>query len=163
MRMKKPSRASIDEVRITRKDHAATIEHADPTVSTVHLTIGPQISSMSDSDILELLNATIEAQDRLASEYDHTLIEIPPGRPQIRFHESCDQWVPRGDVLRCHIEDDEAGELVVCIDDQELSLHEFGKLLRTHAGWGMRISFVPEDRVAEQPEIEVREPGKDER
>jgi hypothetical protein len=101
-------------------------QHGDPTVSTVHL----------------------------AAEYDHTLIEIPPGRPQIRFHEGSEQLVPRGDVLRCHIEDDEAGQ-----DDQELSLH----LLRTHAGWGMRISFVPEDRVADQPEIEVREPGEDER
>jgi hypothetical protein len=68
--------------------------------------------------------------------------------------------VPRGDVLRCHIEDDEAGEVVVYVDDQELGLHEFGKLLRTYAGWGMRISFVPQDRVAEQPEIEVREPSE---
>jgi hypothetical protein len=33
--------------------------------------------------------------------------------------------VPRGYVLRCHIEDDEAGQ-----DDQELSLHEFGMLLK---------------------------------
>jgi hypothetical protein len=160
--MKEPRRASIDEIRITRKDHVATIVHADPTVSTVHLTIGPQIG-MSDSDILDLLNATIEAQDRLAAEYDHTLIEIPPGRPQIRFHEGSEQWVPRGDVLRCQLEDDEAGELVIYVDDQELSLHEFGKLLRTYAGWGMRISFVPEDRVDEHPEIEVREPDEDER
>ena len=125
MRIKKPRRASIDEVRITRKDHAATIEHADPTISTVHLTVGPQIGSMSDSDILDLLNATIEAQDMLVAEYDHTLIELPPGRPQIYFHEDSEQW----------------------------SLHEFGKLLRTHVGWGMRISFVPEDRVDEHPEI----------
>jgi hypothetical protein len=117
---------------------------------------------MTDSDILDLLNATIAAQDRLAAEYDHTLIEIPPGRPQIRFHEGSGQWVPRGDVLRCHIEDDEGGELVVYVDDQELSLHEFGRLLTTYAGWGMRISFVPEDRVAEQPEVEVREPDEDE-
>jgi hypothetical protein len=95
------------------------------------LTIGPQIGSMTNSDILDLLNATIEAQDRLAAEYDHALIEIPPGRPQIRFHEGSEQWVPRGDVLRCHIEDDEAGEVVVYVDDQELSLH----LLRTYAGW----------------------------
>jgi hypothetical protein len=94
--VKKPRRASIDEVRITRKDHAATIEHADPTVSTVHLTIGPQIGSMSDSDILDLLNATIKAQDRLAAECDHILIETPPGRPQIHFHEGSEQWVPRG-------------------------------------------------------------------
>jgi hypothetical protein len=31
------------------------------------------------------------------------------------------------------------------------------------AGWGMRIIFVPDDSTHEEPEIEVREPHKDER
>jgi hypothetical protein len=79
----------MDEVRITRKGDTATIEHADPTVSTTHLTIGPQLGSMNDSAILDLFNATIEAQERLASEYDHTLIKIPPGISQIRHLENC--------------------------------------------------------------------------
>jgi hypothetical protein len=35
---------------------------------------------------------------------------------------------------------------------------EFGTLLLTHGGWGMRIVFVPDDRLDEEPEIEVREP-----
>lgn len=50
------------------------------------------------------------------------------------------------------------GEPVIHIDDHELSWREFGRLLTTHAGWGMRIVFVPDDEVHETPQIEVREP-----
>jgi len=45
--------------------------------------------------------------------------------------------------------------------DRELSLAEFGRMLTTYAGWGMRIAFVPDDDVHEEPRIEVREPNKD--
>ena len=34
----------------------------------------------------------------------------------------------------------------------------FGRLLGTFAGFGMRIAFVDEDDVAEEPEIVVKEP-----
>ncbi len=37
-------------------------------------------------------------------------------------------------------------------------MQEFGKVLRTYAGWGMRICFVPEEDIGNEPEIEVREP-----
>lgn len=66
--------------------------------------------------------------------------------------------MPRSQVLRCQITDDEHGELVVHVDDRELALAEFGRLLRTYAGLGMRITFVPDDRLTDEPEIEVREP-----
>jgi hypothetical protein len=158
MRMRNPRRASLDEVRISREGDTAIIENADPAVSTAHLRVGPQLGAMSDAAVLDLFNATIEAQEILGAEHDGSLTEIPPGQPQIRYMEDADQWVPRGNVLRCHIEDDEAGELVVYIDDQALSLREFGRLLTTHAGWGMRIAFVAEDRVDQEPEIAVREP-----
>jgi hypothetical protein len=69
-----------------------------------------------------------------------------------------DQWVPRGGVLRCLIQDDEHGQVVVQIDEQALPSKQFGKLLATYAGWGMRIEFVPEDEVHRRPVIEVREP-----
>lgn len=62
-------------------------------------------------------------------------------------------------MLRCNIEDDEGGEVVICIDDQELSAEDFGRLPRTYSGWGMRVVFVPDDEVEEDPLIEVREPG----
>ena len=60
-------------------------------------------------------------------------------------------------MLRCLVEDDENGQLVVGIDDQELSLEEFGRMLTTYAGWGMRIEFVPDDQLHRRPALEVRE------
>ena len=158
MRIKKPRKASLEEVKITREGNTAAIENADPSVSVVRLSVGPALGSMNDAAVLDLFNGVIEAQHKMSMEYDDTLVEIPPGRPQIRYSEESDQWVPRGDVLRCNIEDDEAGELVVHVDDQSLNLRDFGRLLRTFAGWGMRISFVPRDRIADQPDIVIAEP-----
>ena len=51
-----------------------------------------------------------------------------------------------------------AAEGCIEIDDRELSWEEFGKLVVTYAGWGMRIAFVPEDEVHRLPRVEVREP-----
>jgi hypothetical protein len=66
-----------------------------------------------------------------------------------------------GDVLRCIIDDrGPDGEVVIQIDDQELSLREFGRLLRVHAGWGMRIAFVPEEFVTDNPTVKIRKPQK---
>ena len=85
----------------------------------------------------------------------------PPGEKQIGYHENSDQWVPRGDVLRCIIDDGGPnGEVTIRIDDQELSLREFGRLLSVHAGWGMRIAFVPEEFVTENPTVKIRKPER---
>ena len=158
MRKKAPRQASLDEVRITREGGIAVIEHADPNVSVSRVSIGPLLKTMSDAAVLDLFNRMIEAQEKIAAGYDRVAVEIPPGRPQIRFSESSGQWVPRGRILRCQIEDDEGGETTVYIDDRKLDLGEFGRLLNFYAGWGMRIAFVPADEVTEQPEIEVRDP-----
>jgi len=65
----------------------------------------------------------------------------------------------RGDVLRCVIEDGGPDcEVTIWIDDREFSLREFGRLLTTHAGWGMRIIFVPDDEIEKVHPIEIREP-----
>ena len=160
MRLKKPIRAAFDQVRITRQGPTAIIEHADATVSTTNLTIGDEIATMTDHDILAVYNDIIAAQEQLSREWDNTVTEIPPGKPQIKYNKSSDQRVPRGDVLRCIIEDDENGEAVIHIDDKELTLREFGRLLTVHAGWGMRIAFVPDDLVTERPKVKVREPRR---
>ncbi len=160
MRRKKPVRAALDQVRISRDGKAAVIEHADTTISTTHLTIGDAIDGMTDLEILNVYNSVIDAQERSLRDWDNTITEVPPGRPQIKFSPGSDQWVPRGDVLRCIIEDDERGEAVIHIDDKELTLREFGRLLTVRAGWGMRISFVPEELIAEQPTIKLREPKR---
>ena len=158
------AKRSPDEVRISRSGEAAIIAFADPTISTTHLRIGPLVQEMSDQAILDMFNDMMDVRDQLIAESENVVIEIPPGRPQIEISDLSDQWSPRGDLLRCHIDDGGPdGEITVHIDDQELSLQEFGRLLSTHAGWGMRIAFVPSELVDEEPQIQVREPRKGER
>jgi hypothetical protein len=48
MRIKKPPKASIDEVRIAREGDMATIENADPSISVARLTVGPELGSMTE-------------------------------------------------------------------------------------------------------------------
>ena len=158
MRKKRPRVADIHEVRIGRESTSAVIEYKDPTVATVHLEIGEKIRNMTDQQILDLHNEVLRAQQKLAAEHVYFAAEIPEGRPQIRYFERGDQWVPRGDVLRCVVSGGgEDGEATIYIDEHELSLREFGRLVCTHAGWGMRITFVPEDELCEEPTIHVRD------
>ena len=159
MRLRKPYVAKLNQVKIARKGETAVIEYKDKTVSAVNLHIGPELERMSDQEVLDIHNDIIRVQTQMAAQYVHVAVEIPQGSPQIVYSKECDQWVPRGDVLRCEISDGGFdGDAMVIIDDRELSLREFGRLLVTHAGWGMRITFVPDDRLAEEPDIEVREP-----
>ncbi len=70
--------------------------------------------------------------------------------------------MPRGHVLRCIIGNggESLGRATITIDDHELTAVELGRLLATYAGWGMRIVFVPDDELDEEPAIEVREPDE---
>ncbi len=158
MRKKRPCITTLDQVRITREGDGAVIEYKDPDVATVHLRIGEAVHDMTDQQILDLHNQTIRAQQKLARAYVHVAVEIPEGHPQIEYFEPGDQWTPRGHVLRCLVDDGGPnGEPTVTIDNQELSLDEFGRLLCTYAGWGMRITFVPDDEICKQPTIAVRD------
>ena len=158
MRKKRPRPASPDQVRITREGETAVIEYADPSIRVVNLRVGPSLAEMTDAEVLELFNDMLEAQAKIAASVDPALTEIPPGRPQIEYKERSDQWVPRGQVLRCHIEDDEEGKPIIHVDDVELDLKAFGGMLLTFCGFGMRIAFVDEEDVNDEPEIVVREP-----
>jgi len=161
MRPKRPIHVLIDQVRITREGGDAIIDHADTNVSGARIVIGPGIASMSDADIVEMYNDILDSQWGLLQQWDKTVVEEPPGEKQIDYHENSDQWVPRGDVLRCIIDDaGPNGEVTIHIDDQELSLAEFGRLLSVHAGWGMRIAFVPEEFITESPKVEIRKPKR---
>jgi hypothetical protein len=101
----------------------------------------------------------VDAQRKLLRGWNKTVVEVQPGKQQIEYHEDSDQWVPRGDVLRCIIDDGGPdGEVTIHIDEEELSLKDFGRLLRVHAGWGMRIAFVPEEYVTENPKVEIGDP-----
>jgi hypothetical protein len=157
MRPKKPTHVLIDQVRIARDGNDAIIDHADANLSSARIAIGAGIAAMTDADIVEMYNDILASQWATLETWDKTVVEEPPGEKQIDYHENSDQWVPRGDVLRCIIDDGGPnGEVVIHIDDQELSLADFGHLLSVHAGWGMRIAFVPKEFVTEIPIVKVR-------
>ena len=158
MRPKKAYVASMDQVRITRERDHVQIEYAEPGVEPVKLDLGPRATLMTDEEILDLLNEGIRARDSRDDEYEHVAVEVPPGLPQIRSL-GPGHWAARGDVLRCVVGDPGPdGQPVIYIDDQTLSVAELGRMLGALAGWGMRIAFVPEDQLYEDPEIEVRDP-----
>ena len=165
MRKKKPHIARLDQVRISRDAEDAIIEFRDSATATTHLTIGPQVQQMTDEEILLVFNQTIVAQIRNRDELDQYVAnELPIGSPQVEYHpDTINQWSPRGGVLRCYIEDGggEDGSLpVIHIDDREFAWDDFGKMLCTYAGWGMRIVFVPDDELEQAPKIAVREPDE---
>ena len=161
MRFKKPYIASLDQVTIKREAEYAVIDYVEPEVGGVHLKIGPEIQEMTDEEILCLHNEILETQAEMAAVYVHVAVEIPLGKPQLRWFFEGGSWTPRGDVLRCEISEDEEGETVIYIDDTALSLKEFGQVLSVFNGWGMRITIVPDDELDREPEIEVREPNNE--
>ena len=160
MRIKKPRTATMDEVIISRKGEYGIIEFREPGISTMNLKLGPKVEKMTDRQILNAYNKTVRGMEEMRRNYVHTPVEIPAGKPQIKYSAPGDQWVTRGDVLRCIIDDGGLnGEATIWIDDRELSLEEFGRLLKIHAGWGMRITFVPDDEIENVHRIEIREPN----
>jgi len=157
-RKRRPPVASLTDVTIRRKGEEAIIDFRDANIATTHFRVGPSLRRLSDQQVLDRFNKILEAERRAAARR-HTAIEIPVGHPQLRYYAVAEQWVPRGGVVRCVVDDSGPdGELVVHVDDQALSLAEFGRLLCTYAGWGMRIAFVPEDSLGLAPRIVVCEP-----
>lgn len=164
IRPRAPFVAAPEQVRISRDAHGALIEYAEENVGSVHLVLSPQeVASMTEEQILDLHNRCIEAQHTLADSFDWVAREMPPGTRQVRRDRRTGTLVPRGDVLRCHIThigDPEEGPVAIYIDDEEYSLREFGEILAMYAGWGMRVTFVPDDEVHQEPAIEVRKPKR---
>jgi hypothetical protein len=157
--------ASLDEVRITREPDGETalIEYADDAISGTHFKLGPALHTMTDAEVLERFNDMIAAMEEVRQDYKHLAIEVPIGQPQIEWSELADQWCARGDVLRCVIHDgggDDGREPLIEIDDKRLTWAEFGRMLTTFAGWGMRLVIVPDDETHERPTIRVRNPDK---
>lgn len=152
--------ARLDEVMVSREGDTAVIRYLEEGLPSTHLKIGPELAQMTDADILALCNESLRAQAELAARHKHVAVEVPLTSPQISYFAQGDQWTPRGSVLRCLI-NDEDHQAVIEIDGKELSIEEFGRMLATYSGWGMRIEFVPEDEVHRRPALEVREPEDD--
>ena len=123
-RKKRPHVGSLDEVRISRDKDAAIIEFLDGETMSVHFQLGPAATEMTDREILARFNEWLREQKAAAQAAWRPAVEIPEGKPQIEYSEGSGQWVPRGDVLRCLIDDGGPdGEATVTIDDHELNMH----------------------------------------
>jgi hypothetical protein len=157
-RKKRPGRMTLGTVKIEREGDTAILTPNDATVAVAHFRLGPRLPQMSDEEVLAGFNAMIEAQERLAEERPHVAIEVPPGQAQICFFPDSGQWVPRGGVVRCVVDTDEEGKAIVYVDEQKLTLTEFGRMVAAYAGWGMRIEFTPEGATERRPRLEVRGP-----
>ncbi len=150
---------SLDEVKITRRGDTADFEYADDEMGGMSLTLGVDVAGMSDEELVERHNDVVRRMEALVASYEHVAVEVPVGSPQVRYAADADQWVPRGHVLRCVVRDGGLdGEATIEIDDRELSLREFGRMLTTFSGWGMRLVFVPDEELQVTPMISVREP-----
>jgi hypothetical protein len=66
---------------------------------------------MTDAQLLAYWNEHIEARDEFIRTQRFTLTEIPPGKPQVEYHEQSDQWVPRGHVVRSVIVNDSPADM----------------------------------------------------
>jgi len=158
---RRPHRASPDELKISRDGDDVIIAYADDSVATTHFKLGRErIAAMTDDEIIDYWNEHLEARDAAMAEYEHVAVEVPAGRPQLEFFEQGNQWVPRGHVVRCAVmgSNGQPDEPFLTIDDRDFTPAEFARMVGTFGGWGMRIVFVPDDELHDEPVLEVREP-----
>ena len=148
---------SPDEVKITREGDTAVFTYADETTmgGGMHVKMGEKLHKMTDADLLKMHNEMAENILAARHEYDHVAVEVPPGLPQVEYDAQCETWSPKGDVLRCCIgyDPDHYNEPMVEIDDKKLTWKEFGKMLMTHEGWGMRLVLMPDDEMHKEPDF----------
>ena len=70
MRLRKPTRAIIDQVRITREGNDAIMDYADSGIAGTRFTIGPDIATMTDREIIDVFNGILAAQERLLAAWE---------------------------------------------------------------------------------------------
>ena len=161
-RPRRPHRASPDEIRITRDGDYAIIAYADDAVATTHFKMGSvKLAQMTDKQILDFWNDGIDARDRFMAAQELVAVEIPMGKPQLEYEELSDQWVPRGHVVKGIILGGEGNDIedeCITVDGKDLTVREFVRMLSTFGGWGLRLVFVSDTDIHDQPVIEVREP-----
>jgi len=158
---RRPHVASPDEVHFTRDGDFLVVEYADSRIATTQLKVGAEkLAAIKDEDLLDYWNDLQRADDESRRAFKYVAREIPLGKPQVKYFEPGDQWVPRGHVLRCvwnEYREAEPDEPCVTIDDRDFTLREFGKMLTTFAGWGMRIEFVDDEALHERPKLKVED------
>jgi hypothetical protein len=110
---KVPSISSLGQETIIRDGDGARIEYREEGIAATDLPIGPEVAAMSDREIIDFHNNRLRNDAKHAVAYQHVAFEVPLGSPQIEYFARCAQWVPRGHVLRCQIQENKCGQLVV--------------------------------------------------
>lgn len=160
---------SPDEVKISREGNSAVFTYADEAMGGgMNLKIGPEVARMTDAELLSRHNDIAESMELSRQQYEHIAVEIPVGKPQIEFNKQCQQWSMRGDVLRAYISDCTNPdtnwlEPIIEVDGKELSWQEFGKMITTFSGWGMRLTIVPDNELHVLPDIQIMESREEKR
>lgn len=151
--------ARLDQVTIKRTGKIAVIAYKEPGVPETHLEFAEDLRGVTDEEILESFNESLREEAGGVADYQHIAVETPIGSPQIRRNPKTNQLAIHGNVLRCVIDEDQAGQLVIQIDDRRLKLEGFGRLLTSFMGSGVRMEFVPKHAINRRPELQVRELG----
>jgi len=149
---------------ITRNGDTAVINYSDPAMGPgTNLEVGPELSRMTDLEVVDMHNDMLRNMQDHREAHPFVAIEIPEGSPQLEYDAVRREWSTRGDVLRCRIEcsDHSASLPVIDIDGKGLSWREFGVLVSTYEGWGMRVMFVPDDEINKTPSIALQESKED--
>ena len=143
------------EFTVFREGESACITYAEEGVPTHHYKRSLKSGKLTDAVIAELFNEVRRAQAKFAAKHKHIAIEVPRSSSQIKYSIKGDQWMPRGHVLRCLINNDQDSQAVIQIDDQEFQGDGFSRLLKTYVGWGMRIEIVPANHIHRRPALHV--------
>ena len=159
MPRQKPFIASLKDIKIRRDGTAVHIDYINQgDRGGQRIEVGKDTSSMTDQEILDVHNHIARKMIESAENYEHIALEIPEGKPQVKFEQRSCQWVPNGEVVRCTVGWDEKSEgPAIEIDDKTLTWQEFGTLVSTWEGWGMRIVCVPDDELTKIPNIVIGE------
>lgn len=150
----KPFIATLQDVQITREGTAVHFSYLNRDHGGQRIEVGENTTNMSDLELLEIHNHIARKMIESSRNYEHIAIEIPEGKSQISYDKNCCQWVAKGEVIRCIVGWDEQNEgPLIEIDDKVLTWQEFGKLVSTWEGWGMRITCVPDDELSMTPTV----------
>ena len=122
MRPRRPYFTPLADVTINRSGESAVITYRDPAVRPVVFAIGTDIDRCSDAEILARFNDSLHAARAQTEGCQHVVVAIPRGHTQLEYFAPAGQWVPRGAVLRCLIDESPESEPLVYIDDHALSL-----------------------------------------
>ncbi len=154
-RKQPPLDAKFEDVVVEHHGISAMITYKDPEIWRHSIALGPEHANLSPEEIFALHQEHLAAAAERREADPFVAVEIPAGQEQLRFDERMGAWSPRGHVLRCRINDADDEGVQLAIDEHALTLEDLGKMLRTYAGWGLRLTIVPDDEIEREPAIVV--------